>query len=144
LASSLAREAVTLSLILPISSAGIIPRYLFRASKDWHNHAMKISRARLLHGPVLDMVAISPAAALALFPFGGHSTLDWALHYFSATCVANITLAEPIGSGILAFVLLGEMITGPAAIGAVLVPADIYVASKDETGLQAFTTDSTA
>ncbi len=69
-----------------------------------------------------------PGLGLAL-PFGAY--------------VAIITLAEPIGSGILAFVLLGEMITGPAAIGAILVLAGIYVVSRDEIGLQAFTTRST-
>lgn len=104
---------------------------------------MKIARARLLLSLALGMVAISPAAVFALCPFSGHSTLDWALHYLSTTYAAIIMLAEPIGSGIQAFILLGEMITEPAAIGAILVLAGIYVASRDEMGSQAFTTDST-
>ncbi len=102
---------------------------------------MEISRARLLLSFALGMGAISAAAVLALCPFSGHSTLDWALHYLSATYVAIITLAEPIGSGIPAFILLGEMITKPAAIGVILVLAGIYVASREETGFQAFTTN---
>ena len=104
---------------------------------------MEISSARLLLSFALGMVAISAAAVLALCPFSGHSTLDWALHYLSAIYVAIITLAEPIGLAILAFIFLGEMITEPAAIGAILILPGIYVASRDETGLQAFTTDST-
>ena len=55
------------------------------------------------------MWGFSPAAygwalALGLVPqLIGHSTLNWALRHLSATFVAIVTLAEPIGSGILAF-----------------------------------------
>jgi drug/metabolite transporter (DMT)-like permease len=65
------------------------------------------------------------------------------LHYLSATYVAIIALAEPIGLGKLTFILLGEMITEPAAIGAILVLPGIYVASRAELGSRACTTDST-
>ena len=100
---------------------------------------MELSCGRLLLSPMQGRVAVSAAAVFALCPFGGCSTLDWALHYLSVTYVAIITLAEPIGLGILAFILMGEMIAEPAAIGAILVLAGIYVASRDEMGSQAFT-----
>ncbi|MGC9333027.1 MAG: DMT family transporter [Anaerolineae bacterium] len=84
------------------------------------------------------MVGYSPVAyawvlALALGPqIVGHSTLNWALRYLSATFVAIITLTEPIGSGILAYVLLGEPITWSTGLGGALVLAGIYIASRAE------------
>jgi drug/metabolite transporter (DMT)-like permease len=84
------------------------------------------------------MAGYSPLAyawvvALALGPqIVGHSTLNWALRYLSATFVAIVTLAEPIGSGILAYVLLGEAVTWSTGAGAVLVLLGIYIASRAE------------
>lgn len=84
------------------------------------------------------MVGYRPAAyawvlALALGPqLVGHSTLNWALRYLSATFVAIVTLTEPIGSGILAYLLLDEAITWSTAVGGALVLAGIYIASRAE------------
>ncbi len=73
------------------------------------------------------------ALALGLGPqLIGHSALNWALGYLSATFVSIVTLAEPIGSGILAFFILGEAVTMFTAIGAALVLAGIYIASRVE------------
>jgi drug/metabolite transporter (DMT)-like permease len=73
------------------------------------------------------------ALALGLGPqLIGHSALNWALGYLSATFVSIVTLAEPIGSGILAFFILGEAITMLTAVGAALVLAGIYIASRVE------------
>jgi drug/metabolite transporter (DMT)-like permease len=70
---------------------------------------------------------------LALGPqIVGHSTLNWALRYLSATFVSIATLAEPIGSGFLAYLILGEAITASTAIGGALVLAGIYIASRAE------------
>jgi len=38
----------------------------------------------------------------------GHTSLNWALKFFSATLVAVFILGEPIGASILAYLLLGE------------------------------------
>jgi drug/metabolite transporter (DMT)-like permease len=71
--------------------------------------------------------------ALGLVPqLIGHSTLNWALRHLSATFVSILTLSEPIGSGILAFVILGEAVTPSAMAGGVLVLVGIYVASRAE------------
>ena len=84
------------------------------------------------------MLGFSPQAygwmlALGLVPqLIGHSTLNWALQYLSATYVSIVTLAEPIGSGILAYILLGEAVTVPVAVGGAMVLAGIYVASRAE------------
>jgi drug/metabolite transporter (DMT)-like permease len=84
------------------------------------------------------MFGFSPAAygwllALALVPqLIGHSTLNWALRHLSATYVSIITLSEPVGSGILAYLILGEAVTLATAVGGVLVLLGIYVASRAE------------
>lgn len=71
--------------------------------------------------------------ALGLVPqLVGHSTLNWALRHLSATFVSIVTLAEPIGSGILAYLILDEKITLATAIGGILVLGGIYVASRVE------------
>jgi drug/metabolite transporter (DMT)-like permease len=71
--------------------------------------------------------------ALGLVPqLIGHSTLNWALRHLSATFVSILTLSEPIGSGILAFVILGEAVTLSTMAGGVLVLVGIYVASRAE------------
>lgn len=70
---------------------------------------------------------------LALGPqIVGHSTLNWALRYLSATFVSIVTLAEPICSGLLAYLILGEAVTVPTFVGGVLVLAGIYIASRAE------------
>ena len=74
--------------------------------------------------------------ALGLVPqLIGHSTLNWALAHLSATFVSIITLAEPVGSGILAYLILGEAITLLAAGGGVLILVGIYMASRAEARL---------
>jgi drug/metabolite transporter (DMT)-like permease len=71
--------------------------------------------------------------ALALGPqVVGHSTLNWALRYISATFVSIVILAEPIGSGLLAYLLLGEAITWATGIGGAMVLTGIYLASRAE------------
>jgi drug/metabolite transporter (DMT)-like permease len=86
------------------------------------------------------LLGFSPQAyvwllALALGPqVIGHSTLNWALRYLSATFVSIATLAEPIASGILAYLILGEAITWTTAAGAATVLTGIYLASRAELG----------
>jgi drug/metabolite transporter (DMT)-like permease len=67
----------------------------------------------------------------------GHSSLNWALRYLSATYVTIATLAEPIGSAVLAWWLLGERPTLWAAIGGALTLAGIAVASYTERRVKA-------
>jgi drug/metabolite transporter (DMT)-like permease len=62
----------------------------------------------------------------------GHSSLNWALRYLSATYVTIATLAEPIGSALLAWWLLGERPTLWAAVGGALTLAGIAIASQTE------------
>ena len=70
---------------------------------------------------------------LALVPqLLGHSSFNWALAHLPATFVAVATLGEPIGSTILAYIILGEMPTPIKIVGAVLILAGIVVAAKTE------------
>jgi drug/metabolite transporter (DMT)-like permease len=84
------------------------------------------------------MFGFSPAAygwalALGLVPqLVGHSTLNWALRHLSATFVAIVTLAEPIGSGVLAYLILGEDVTPSTLVGGSVLLAGIYIASRAE------------
>jgi drug/metabolite transporter (DMT)-like permease len=60
----------------------------------------------------------------------GHSTYNWLLKYLSATLVAVVTLAEPIGSAVLAFFFLNETPAFAVVSGGVLILLGIYLASR--------------
>ena len=70
---------------------------------------------------------------LALIPqLLGHSSFNWALGYLSAAFVSITLLGEPIGSAILAYILLDETPTLLKIIGAILILAGIFIASRGE------------
>ena len=74
---------------------------------------------------------------LALIPqLIGHTSLNWALGHVSATFVAIITLTEPIGTSLLAFLVLNEQITPTTLIGAVPVLLGVAIASHKTGGLR--------
>ncbi|MBN1890609.1 MAG: DMT family transporter [Thermoflexales bacterium] len=74
---------------------------------------------------------------LALVPqLIGHSSFNWALAYLPATFVAIATLGEPIGSTLLAYVLLGEAPTLAKVVGAGLILAGIVLALSAGAGLK--------
>jgi len=62
----------------------------------------------------------------------GHSSLNWALRYTSAATVAVATLGEPVGSTVLAYLILGEGLTPLKLLGGLLILAGIYLASGVE------------
>ena len=73
---------------------------------------------------------------LALVPqLIGHTTLNWALRFFSATLVAVFILGEPIGAAILAYIFLGEPLTGNLLLGGALVLLGIYLSAREERKL---------
>ena len=74
---------------------------------------------------------------LALLPqLIAHSTFNWALRYLPAAYVSITTLGEPIGSTILAFLLLGERPTGLMLAGGILILTGIAVASRPDPALR--------
>jgi drug/metabolite transporter (DMT)-like permease len=62
----------------------------------------------------------------------GHTTLNWALKYFSATLVAVLILGEPVGATILAYFLLEEPLTYKLFFGGTLVLLGIYFSAREE------------
>lgn len=69
---------------------------------------------------------------MAIFPqLIGHSTYNWALRYLPVALVAVTTLGEPIGSSILAFIILKETPSILQIVGGVLILAGIYVTSRN-------------
>jgi drug/metabolite transporter (DMT)-like permease len=67
---------------------------------------------------------------LALLPqLIGHSSYNWALRYMPASLVAVTTLGEPIGSTILAFILLRESPSVITLVGGVLILIGIYMST---------------
>jgi drug/metabolite transporter (DMT)-like permease len=68
---------------------------------------------------------------LAIFPqLLGHSTFNWALKYLPASLVSITLLGEPIGSTILAFIILKEVPSLPELLGAAFILIGIYLASR--------------
>lgn len=67
---------------------------------------------------------------LALLPqLIGHSSFNWALRYTSATLATVPVLAEPIGSTILAYFILGEGVTWWKLVGGALILVGILIVS---------------
>jgi drug/metabolite transporter (DMT)-like permease len=62
----------------------------------------------------------------------GHSTFNWALGFLPAAYVAITLMGEPIGSTVLAYIILKETPTVVKMFGAILILAGIYVASRSE------------
>lgn len=68
--------------------------------------------------------------AMALVPqLIGHSTLNYAVKYISATYVSIATKLEPIGSAILAYFLFTEIPSNWQIIGSVIILIGVTVAS---------------
>jgi len=69
---------------------------------------------------------------LALGPqLVGHSSFNWALAHLPTTFVAVTTLGEPIGSTILAYIILGEVPAPIKIVGAILILSGILIASRN-------------
>ncbi len=64
----------------------------------------------------------------------GHSSLNWSLRYVSAATVAVAVLGEPIGSTVLAYLILDEGLTPLKVLGGALILGGIYLASRAEAG----------
>ncbi len=72
---------------------------------------------------------------LALVPqLLGHSSFNWALGYLPAAVVSITFLGEPIGTIILAAVLLNERPSMVKLTGAFLILAGIYISSRQPAG----------
>jgi len=60
--------------------------------------------------------------SLAIFPtLLGHSIFNWALKWFSASMISMAILLEPIGAAILAYFILGEVVTWTQGLGGFII-----------------------
>lgn len=65
---------------------------------------------------------------LALFPtLLGHSIFNWIIKWLNTTTISMGILGEPIGTAILAYFILGEVVTPPQWIGGLIIIAGIYL-----------------
>ncbi len=60
----------------------------------------------------------------------GHTTFNWALGHLPAAKVSVLILGEPVGATILAFLVFGETLSWPRALGAVIILVGIYVSLR--------------
>jgi drug/metabolite transporter (DMT)-like permease len=60
----------------------------------------------------------------------GHSTFNWALRHLPASHVSILILGEPVGSGLLAFLIFGEAPAGLNLVGAALILGGIYLSLR--------------
>lgn len=136
---------------LALAGAFFVAGYLMigrkvRARRSLTTYIALVYGAAMLILLVLVLFARQPMFGYSLEAYGwvlalglgpqiiGHSTLNWALRYLSATFVSIVTLVEPIGSGILAYLLLDEEIIGSTTVGGALVLTGVYIASRAELG----------
>lgn len=65
---------------------------------------------------------------LALFPtLLGHSILNWIIKWLNTTTISMGILGEPVGTAILAYFILGEVVTLPQYVGGLIILAGIYL-----------------
>jgi drug/metabolite transporter (DMT)-like permease len=60
----------------------------------------------------------------------GHTTFNWALKHLPASMVAITTLGEPIGSTIMAYLILGEGLTLWKIFGGISIFSGILIALR--------------
>jgi len=75
--------------------------------------------------------------AIAMIPqVIGHTSLNWALKYFSASSISVVALGEPIGASLLAWILLSEQLdVGKIIGGAVILTGIIFVIRSESGGI---------
>ena len=66
--------------------------------------------------------------AMAIIPqLGGHTLYNWSLRFVTAPVVSVSLVGEPIGSSLLAWILLNEVPSNLVALGALLALAGIFL-----------------
>jgi drug/metabolite transporter (DMT)-like permease len=66
----------------------------------------------------------------------GHSTYNWLLKRLSATLVAVTTLAEPVGSAFLAYIILNEIPKASVVAGGLTILAGIYLVARQPRNIE--------
>ena len=63
----------------------------------------------------------------------GHTSLNWALKYFSAAAISILTLTEPVGASILALIILKEKLTLMKIVGGLVILAGVATVLLSES-----------
>jgi drug/metabolite transporter (DMT)-like permease len=63
---------------------------------------------------------------------GGHAVFNWSLRHLSASLVAASFVAEPLGSALLAWLILREQAPAPTLLGGAVILIGIYLAARGE------------
>lgn len=110
-----------------------LPAYVFSV---YASAAVLLMLACLLSGTPLSGWSSAGWQALlllALLPqVVGHTAYNWSLRHVSAAFVAIVTLGEPVGSSLLAWLIFGEQLGGLQALGFVLLLLGIGLAALGE------------
>ena len=85
---------------------------------------------------VLCVAEIIVGVLLAVFStLLGHSIFSWALKFFSPSFVSACKLLEPVGAGIMAAILFGEIPVPVQLLGAVMILLGVwYYARLEQNG----------
>lgn len=135
--------------LLALVGAFMVASYLMigrrvRAHRSLTAYIAPVYGVAMLTLLVIVLVGRQPMLGFSLSAYGwmlilglvpqliGHSTLNWALRHLSATYVSIVTLAEPLGASVLAYLILDETVSWSTAAGGVLILAGIYIASQAE------------
>ncbi|MBN1485729.1 MAG: DMT family transporter [Chloroflexia bacterium] len=98
--------------------------------------AAVLSPVALLLGEPLTGYSLPTWIYILLLALGpqllGHSSLNYALEQLSAVFVTVVALGEPLGSAVLAFLLLGEAPPHVTLLGGALILAGIVLTSRGE------------
>ncbi|MDA5108286.1 DMT family transporter [Brevibacillus thermoruber] len=82
---------------------------------------------------------------LALFPtLLGHSIFNWVIKWLNTTTISMGILGEPVGTAILAYIILGEVITLPQWVGGLIILAGIYLFIRCNTAKGVESREATA
>jgi drug/metabolite transporter (DMT)-like permease len=100
--------------------------------------ALTLLTVTLVVGELSSVMDLPAEAFLWLLLLGlvpqllGHSSFNYALGYLPAGYVSLVVLGEPIGSGVLAMIFLGENPVPLQLLGAAFILGGIFVATREQ------------
>lgn len=84
-----------------------------------------------------DSLAITSAWSLSMIlllvlgpMLAGHTLMNYALRYLPATTVSTATLVEPVGSTVIAYLILHQPVTAPEAAAMAITLSGVYLAVR--------------
>ncbi len=87
------------------------------------------------HGLGVELVLFVALAGVS--SIGGHTLYNWALKFLPATVISMSLLGEPLGASILALTFLGEVPGYNVLLGAPLILAGVFLATRPAPGAAA-------